>query len=175
MAIKLNAKQHKFVLNLLLGMSQTEAYIQAGYAPKGARHNASRLITKDNILTAYRQLQEKATSEAVLAVIEKKERLSQIARACLVDFIEDGQPVLRKDVPNNAAVKEFYHQTRYDRKGNPITTTAIKLNDPIEAIRELNRIEGSHAPSKHVVGQRVRFDINVVSRGKNMPQRLPGA
>lgn len=166
MAIKLNAKQQKFVLNLLAGMSQAEAYIQAGYAPKGARHNASRLITKDNVLKAFRQLQEKATSEAVLSVIEIKKRLSEIARANLVDFIEDGQPVLKKDIPNNAAVREFYHQTRYDRKGNPITTTAIKLNDPIEAIRELNRIDGAYPPSKHLVGQRVQFDIRLVSRGK---------
>jgi phage terminase small subunit len=46
---KLNPRHEKFIQGILEGKTQTQAYIDAGYKPKNARHNASRLMTKDAI------------------------------------------------------------------------------------------------------------------------------
>jgi hypothetical protein len=46
MAILKNARHEKFCQLVASGMSAAEAYTQAGYAEKGAKDNASRLMTK---------------------------------------------------------------------------------------------------------------------------------
>lgn len=65
---KLSAMQEAFCQNLIRGMSQTDAYQEAGY--KGGRKqlgdNASRLIENDRIQARLAQLREKASQEAVI-------------------------------------------------------------------------------------------------------------
>jgi len=45
---KLSDKQKRFCDEYLIDLNATQAYIRAGYKPKGAKENASRLITNDN-------------------------------------------------------------------------------------------------------------------------------
>lgn len=181
----LNSRQKQFCINYASGMTQSQAYIKAGYPVDpsigSASDCASRLMQFNASVKAYYnhliERKEKLTlariTETIMSSQERKSRLSEIARARLAEFLSpDGQPVLTKETPNNAAAKEFSHRVKHDRDGNPVITSNIKLVDAIEAIRELNRMEGSYAPSKHLIAQDTRIRIEFVKRHKD-DARLP--
>jgi len=141
----LTARQEAFALNLFKGLTQREAWIQAGYSNKypvaSIDSNACQLAEKTKIKQRLQELRNQAASDAIMSEREAKERLSDIARANLVDFQRDGEPVLSKDVPHHAAASEYYHRTRFDKAGNPIITKSIKLLNPISAIKTLAEME----------------------------------
>ena len=154
-------------------MTLTEAYIKAGYDATEAGSNAATLFNHNQCVRDYynklierkERVATKALAETIASPLERQQILSEILRARLIDFTDEGgQPKLSKDIPNNRAAKEFYHKQRLDRDGNPVISKSIKLNDPISAIQELNKMDGSYAPSKHLVAQRVQFEIEYVER-----------
>lgn len=57
MPILPNPKHEKFAQLVVRGKSQTDAFIMAGYSPKGANGNASRLIANDSISDRIKELQ----------------------------------------------------------------------------------------------------------------------
>ena len=121
----------------------------------------------DSLCKRRDELSLAATVETIMQPHEVKARLSELARANLVDFIdEDGKVNLSKDTPHHSAAKKYYRKRRMDRNGNPIETSEIALVDQIEALRELAKIHGLYAPSKHMVAQRVQFEVTMVERGK---------
>lgn len=77
---KLNDKQLAFCRNLVQGMSQTEAYIKAGYSARGARHHAARMVTNGNILEELARLRQEAESAAVMSRQERMEWLTRQVR-----------------------------------------------------------------------------------------------
>ncbi|MFC1987760.1 terminase small subunit [Chloroflexota bacterium] len=136
----------RFAIALLEEPTGEAAAIKAGYSPKSARFLATRLRKNPYVIKRLKELQERIESEKIANVRERKEKLSEIIRAKVVDFLdENGQPVITKNSPHAGAVKEFYDRVKYDRNGNPIRTRSIKLIDVIEAIRELNKIDGTYA------------------------------
>ena len=80
MAALKNNRHEKFALSLFKGMSQQDAAIQGGYSVKTARQIGSRLLTKVDILARLQELQDAAASDKVASVIERKERLTEVAR-----------------------------------------------------------------------------------------------
>lgn len=173
---KLNARQRHFCINLATGMTQSDAYLNAGYninpSIGSASDCASRLLSSNASVKAYyERLIERAgelslakITDSIMSPHEIKARLSQLARANLVDFIDkDGQPVLSKDTPGHQAAKEFYKKTRRGKDGGE--TRSIKLVDQIEALRELSKILGLYAPSRHLVASKAVFEVQWVDRG----------
>jgi len=152
----LTQKQENFVNNLFKGMTQREAWIQAGYSSKYALtlidSHACRLAKRDKIQARLEELRNEASSHTVMTEIQRKERLSEFAKANLVDFIsEDGQVSLSKDIPNYGAATEYaVKRTKhgYNR--------SLKLLNPISAIDLLNKMDGLYDE-----GRPVR-DINIV-------------
>jgi len=89
----LNPRQQKFVMNMVKGMNQTQAYKASGYNPKSddnARSMAAKLSTNVNVKAAYESLMrpavEKEASEAVATRNEALEILSGMARRDLDPF-----------------------------------------------------------------------------------------
>ena len=164
-------------------MSQTQAYINAGYTNGNPRADASILVnTNKNVKAYYNTLLERKQSlmldksaeivSKALTRDEKRNILAEIARAQLSDFQDDsGEPVLTKDTPQGRAAREFYHRRRIDRDGNPVVTKSIKLLNPIEAIQEDNKMAGHYAPSKHMVAN---FNVSVSLKPKNRHREEDG-
>jgi len=173
-ATKLNARQHQVAINIASGMGQGISYQIVYHCDhRTAIERASQLLATNTIFKATVERLKKRKEELSLAKMaedimsphERKTRLSEIARARLVEFQgEDGTPKLTKDTPNNAAAKEFYHKSRVDRDGNPIITRSIKLTDPIAAIQELNKMDGSYAPSRYLVAGKHRVVIEYAKK-----------
>ncbi len=75
-----NARHEKFVLNLVKGMTQTQAAIEAGYKSSRARITGANLATKSNIIARREALQFLDKKDTVMTVTERKERLSFLAQ-----------------------------------------------------------------------------------------------
>ena len=74
-----NSRQEKFCLEYISGKSGQKAAANAGYSPRSARVTASRLLTKANIQRRIAELQNETSSDKVMTVRQRKERLSEIA------------------------------------------------------------------------------------------------
>lgn len=151
----LTVKQEKFCINYFKIGNASEAGKLAGYSPKSIRNITSVLLTKTNIQSRLKELQERAASSKIMDVIERKERLSEIARTNLTQFMElgkDGSWVnLGPETPNTAAIQEIHSRTEYDKDSDqPTVYTSVKLHDPIKAIQELNKMEGIYKDSPTV-------------------------
>ena len=169
----LNSRQYRFCLNIMQGMSQTEAYLQAGYICESrevAHTCASSLLSSAKVssfMASYQEKQLAMVESQLLSKSEKRTILAGIARAQLIDLIDDnGDLKVDKKSPAVKALKEYYKKTRLDRDGNPIVTSSAKLLDPLAAIMEDNKMTGDYAPSKSMHAHRVQFDINMVERGR---------
>lgn len=75
-----NNQWEKFCLAYFEGRNAKNAAIKAGYSVKAARQIASRLLTKADIVVRLQELQGKAASAKIMSVIERKERLTEIAK-----------------------------------------------------------------------------------------------
>lgn len=149
-----NARHENFCLNLVSGMSQTEAYIKAGYSPRGANGEASKLISNHIISARIRELQKASESSKIISVQKRKERLTEIIEASHPDFHDaEGRPVsLTHDTPNVGAVADVTQE--YDSGAERMVTTKVKLHDPMKAMDILNKMGGDYPPNKiEVTGQ----------------------
>jgi len=156
-------------------MSLTQAYIKAGYSPVEAGSAAATLFAENlRVQALYNDTIKRnedvaltKRTETVMQPHEVKARLSELARANLVDFLdEDGNPRLSRDVPHHSAAKKYFRKSRVDRDGNPIESSEISLHDQVEALRELAKIYGMYAPSKHMVAQNIQFTVRMVKKGR---------
>ena len=75
----LTIKQRKFVNEFPLATSQTDAAIKAGYSPIVAAEVGSQNLRNSKIAAALSAQNEAATSEAVMSLLKRKERLSKLA------------------------------------------------------------------------------------------------
>ena len=148
--MKLTQRQENFCLNVFSGMPQREAYLKAGYSPNSSLAvidvNASKLAKNNKVLLRLEELRSKAESDKIMSVQERKERLSEIARARLTDYqetgLDSGYISIGKDSPNTAAIAGIESATKFDENGNTGTLfTKVKLHSPIQAIDLLNKMD----------------------------------
>jgi len=143
---KLTPRQEKFVYLLFEGTNQRKAYVEAGYSPKGSLatidRNASALANDTKVLTRLAELRKVRHDKAFMTVEEREERLSEIGRARITDFLDgDGDPDITKEAPNKGAIAKYSRTVRYTKKGEAIVTRTIELRDPVSGIQELNKMD----------------------------------
>ena len=184
---KLTQKQENFCLNVFQGMSQREAYIQSykpNYAITTIDANASRLASNEKVLKRLSELREKAQNNKIASVIERKEILSEIARAKQTDFmICSADGVWMHDVGdetlNTHAIRQIQTTTMpFGGNDSPlkILLTKVDLHDPIKAIDLLNKMDGVYSDNTTVVNNDNR-SINIIvqgEKGKKITEALMG-
>jgi len=145
--MELSQKQETFCINYFQCGNATEAAKLAGYRPRYVATNTTKLLNNTNIKQRLGELNQQAKDAKIMDVVERKERLSEIARARLVDYQEAGMDgagyiSITKDSPNTAAIAQIESATKFDENGNTGTLfTKVKLHNPITAISELNKME----------------------------------
>jgi len=131
-------------------MTQREAWKQAGYSVNypiaHIDRDASLLANSPKISQRLQELREKTEGAAVMNVQERKERLTEVGRARLTDFMELGQDGswvnLGPETEKGGAIQEIRSRTEYDKDGaKPIVYTSVKLHDPMKAIDLLNKMD----------------------------------
>jgi len=99
----LTAKQEKFVNNLFQGMSQREAWVEAGYSSKYSvadiDSHACRLANQDKVKTRLEEMRQATKSELIATEIERQEKLSELYRI----------PVERKPTPKEVVMAIAEH------------------------------------------------------------------
>jgi len=147
MKSKLTVKQEKFCINYFESGNATDAALVAGYSKHTAAAIAGENLQKPIIIERISALQKKAESAKIATVQERKEILTEILRAKLTDFMELGQDGswvnIGPETKSGHAIQEIHSRTEYDKDGaSPTIYTSVKLINPIEAIKELNKMEG---------------------------------
>ena len=179
---KLTQKQENFCLNVFQGMSQREAYIQSykpNYAITTIDANASRLASNEKVLKRLTELREKAQNNKIASVIERKEILSEIARASMANFVEVGQDGAWFNIDNtnlnSRAIQSVQSKTILGKDGaDDAVFIRVNLHNPIDAIKELNKMDGVYAENTTVVNNDNR-SINIIvqsEKGKKITESL---
>jgi len=157
----LNVRQRRFCSNLVEGMNQYEAYVEA-YNPPDNRNSidasASALLSLPKIQQRVEELLGSVDNSAVATVQERKEILTGIIRADLTDYIKEGEPTLNNESLNTGAVSSF--SVTESQQGQ--VTKRIKLRDPIAAISELNKMEQVGGIGAMTVNDNRSWSINVM-------------
>jgi phage terminase small subunit len=168
----MNQRQELFCQGIFVGKTATEACISAGYSAKTAYSAGQRLLKHVEVKARIKELNDAAVTEKVMSVAERKERLSEIARARYSDFVTAGPDGSWIDIgpekANSAAICEVKSKTEYDDNGDkPAVIISVKLHDPIRAINELNKMEGAHAPVETKVNGKIthRHEVHEFSNG----------
>ena len=177
----LTQRQENFCLNILKGMTQREAYIKAGYAngkQAVVNINACRLAQNTNVLLRLQELRQKTEDKNIMDVKERKQRLSEIARTNLTDFMELGQDGswvnIGKETPNSGAIQEIHSRTEYDDNGaHPTVHTSVKLHDPLKAIDLLNKMDKLYSEGAVVNVDNRKVEIYVGSdKAKQLVEKI---
>jgi phage terminase small subunit len=156
MAILCHPKHEKFCHLIVKGMTQTDAYVEAGFTrnplpdgtmPSGG--NAYRLFEKPHIQRRIQELQGRAAARIELTEAAVLAEMAKLAFHNPSDFLkvnDDGTAnvdlsELTRD--QMAAITEVQSTTTIGSDGKPITTTKIKLADKKAALQDLGRHFGS--------------------------------
>jgi phage terminase small subunit len=162
MSTRLTAKQEKFCLNYFKSSNAAASATLAGYSVRSIRSIASELLTNHNIQARLAELDKKAVDGSVMSVLERKQRLTEIARARVSDFVQCKNGVARitvdMDSANSAALEEVTSEELTLGRGEDAPTsliTKLKLRNPVSAIAELNKMEKVYddAPKVNIVNQ----------------------
>lgn len=124
----LTTKQEKYVQGLVAGLSQREAYKQAGYATEGKSDNtidanASRLFKNSKVLTRYNELIEEHKTKALWT---REEAINKL-----------------KWLMSKAESSIEIQDEGYVRQG---TSTAF-----VNTVQELNKLEGLYPSEKQEI------------------------
>lgn len=142
----LREKHRIFAEEYLLDLNGTQAAIRAGYSPKTANQQASRLLANANI-RAYidRKLAERSRRTGINADRVLRE-LARVAFVNAADLIDDGTGLIRDEAKadDTAAISSVRVKTIPTDAGD-IVEREIKLTDKNKALDMLCRHLGLYA------------------------------
>lgn len=167
-----------FCLEYFRTGNASESARVAKYSPKTAAVIGRENLQKPQIQARLQQLRQKIEDASIMDVTERKQRLTEIARARLTDFMELGQDGswvnIGPEVPMSGAIQEIRSRTEYDDDGSkPTVYTSVKLHNPLNAIDLLNKMDKIYTDgvgvqvnidNRKVEAQIVNFDANKVAQ-----------
>jgi phage terminase small subunit len=178
---KLTQKQERFVIEYFKTGNATQSAITAGYlnnSDNSVAVTASRLLNNAKIVDRLSQLRKRVEDDSVMTVLERKQRLSEIARARLTDFMEMGKDGswcnIGPETPFTGAISEIHSRTEYNDDTDISTVhTSVKLHNPVNAIQELNKMEKIYSDASQVSTVNNTLIINVRdAETKNLIDKL---
>jgi len=175
---RLTQKQETFCrLYFELGNGK-EAALAAGYSPRTAKVIASENLSKPYLMEIIETLRQQAVDKSIGTVQERQQRLTEIYRARLTDFMTLGADGSWIDVgpenPHAGAIQEITSKTEYDENGeHPTVVTKVKLHDPVKAIAEQNKMDKIYSDNPVVNVDNRSLTVNVVSpEGKTLLEEV---
>lgn len=170
---KLTQKQETFCLNIFKGLSQREAYIQAGYSTNNSTvvqdQNACVLLKNNKVAIRLAELNKKTEDAAIADKKECMQICTEIARASLTNFVEVGQDGawfnIDKTNLNSRAIQSVQSKTVVGKDGaDDAVFIRVNLHDPLKAIDLLSKLRGDYSDGTNVnVDNRT---INVIVESK---------
>lgn len=159
MASRLTQKQEIFCLKYIELGNVTQAALLAGYSPKTAQVIGSENLSKPMIISRIQELRQAAEDATVATVLERKQVLTEITRGRFADFVGKG---LTSEKLRSAALQEI-KVTEFSAGETSTKKTTIRLHSPIQAIAELNKMDGIYREGMTVNIDNRRLEITVSS------------
>jgi len=151
---RLTQKQETFCLKYFELGNASEAARLARYSPRTAGAIGAENLSKPQIRARIDELRLKAEDASIAAPKERKQRLTEIARAGIPDFMTEEGIKINKDSSNVGAVSKITSRTKvYHKGGGPVNITTFELHNPIQAIQELNKMD-------HIYDEKPQFNDN---------------
>jgi phage terminase small subunit len=182
----LTLQEQAFVATHLECRIATQAYIAAGYSPKGADANASRLMGKDSVAAAIQAGLAEAKKRHIKTVDDIVDELSKLAFTGLDRFVhidEDGQPTvdMSRCTPEDLrllseiTVKTWLEGPK-DGPKTKVTETKLKLNDRVRTLEMLGKHLGLFKEGPNSVPPNPLADAlrEILARGSALPVRIMG-
>lgn len=175
----LTQKQELFCLNIFEGMTQREAWVNAGYSgnypvasiDSNACQLANNTRIKQRIEALNNERKERILKETIADENERRQVLTEIIRGRLSQF-SDLVEVKPEDL-KSAAIQEVRISSFKGGKEGRATRkmTTLKLRDPIAAISELNKMEGVYSVPPNV---NYNTQINIFTNSKDTQKLVEG-
>jgi len=145
--LKLTPKQQAFCEQYLVDLNATQAAIRAGYSPKTAQEQSSRLLSKAIVAEFIQQLMDARSKKTeVSSEVVLRELLSLATVDLSLAYDENGNLKQIHDIPPEvrkaiAGVETYYERVGKDEEGNPDLCTVKKLKfwDKTRALELLGR------------------------------------
>lgn len=161
---ELSEKQQAFIREYTKDWNGTQAAIRAGYAPRTANEQASRMLANVNIADAVAREKARLIGEAGITAERIMKELAALAFAQMPDFMEwgdDGQMRLKPSSQLSdmqaAAISQITENEKYIKalgKGEKLMSRerSIKLHDKLSAIEKLMKHMGMIVDKKEISG-----------------------
>ena len=141
-------KQQAFIKEYLIDYNAKQAAIRAGYSPRAATEQGSRLLTYAHVQD---ELQKEIAKQSVRTGITTDRVIQELARIALVNpaDINNMDDSARDDT---AAINGYKVRTYTDRDGITKTETDVKLCDKIRALELLGKHIGMFTDTLNLSG-----------------------
>lgn len=163
---KLTPKQELFTRNLFKGMTQREAWIQAGYSSKyplaDIDTHACHLANKDKIQTRLTELNAKLEDAAIMDKQELLKTHTEIARGRVGHILDEGNRIKQDANKDDASIQELESIDVTIGKGENAklaTVTKLKLHDPVRSMQEIAKLRGYYP--KDGTGEGNTYIVNI--------------
>ena len=142
--------QERFATLLFQNVPQHEAYLQAGYSALNSRatveQHASTLAANAQVVARIQALRDRAATDRVASVDERRQILTELIRAKLTDFVDDAGNVDLTGENTRALSELTIEDWRGERGSTTETRTKkIKLHSLMTAIDLLNKMDGTYS------------------------------
>lgn len=152
----------KVCVNVLAGMTQRQAYFEAGgtaNSDDSADATVSQLLSNPKVVLFMDSMKDEAVSNAVMSRQEALEKLSNLARTDLKDLVEFGSYDLGEDQDGNPIVQASWRiKDSVMQDPNKMAAISeltsgrdgikIKTHSPITAIQQLAKMQGWESASR---------------------------
>ena len=128
----LNAKQEKFIQNIVKGMSQRQAYKDAykvTYADKDIDNNASKLFNKTEVQARYKELMQQLEDKTIMSAKERMQFLTKIINGEEKEAFYIGEVQGKKEADLNTKIKAL--DTLNKMSGEYITKIEAEVDSVI--------------------------------------------
>ncbi len=127
------------------------------------------LMKDPRVIARIKELRSLDQKKTIGKRHERLEKLTQVYRTVLSDLMnEDGTIRTDRAAYNTAGVQAIRQRTYFDKNlQETVVDTTVNLRDPIPAIVEHNKMDGSYAPEKHLLLGDIKIEIEYVDRDKN--------
>ena len=169
----LTAKQQRFVSEYLVDANGTQAAIRAGYSPRTANEQASRLLAKVNVASAVQAKQQHLAERSAVGADRVIEELCAIAFTKLSDIApwdDRGPRLIPSDELENqvaAAVSSLKVKRRREVNGKgedavvwEVEEREIKMHDKLGALDKLAKHLGLYPKDPTVYNDSRTLSLN---------------
>lgn len=164
----MNQRQFHFALEYAVDANATQAAIRAGYSPRTAANQGSRLLDKVEVQRVIANQRKKLELRTGVTAERVRLELARVAFSDMADFIQWGRDGVKwfdsadLDKDQTAVIAEVVETIREVDEGDhsvTLSTKRFKLHDKIRALTELAKIMGLY-PKDNAPGTTVNVNVS---------------